>query len=74
LTAATGVRGLLFYAKNLFRDACCYAMFDSAGAGPLFFANLPAGKYKVAATAYSQTKEQSVTVTDGKQTAISFSW
>ena len=72
--AAKGDRAFVFDAKIRILDASGKAIVEADGAGPLFFANLPAGKYKVAATAYGQTKEQSVTVTAGKQTAISFTW
>jgi len=72
--AAKGDRAFVFDAKIRVLDASGKPIVEADGAGPLFFASLPAGKYKVAATAYGQTKEQSVSVTAGKQTAISFSW
>ena len=55
-------------------DASGKSVFEAADVGPLFFANLPAGKYKVTVDAYGQPKEQSVALASGKQTAISFSW
>jgi hypothetical protein len=72
--AAKGDRAFVFDAKIRILDASGKPIVDADGAGPLFFASLPAGKYTVAATAYGQTKEQSVSVTAGKQTAISFTW
>ena len=72
--AAKGDRAFVYDAKIRVLDAGGKAIVEADDAGPLFFANLPAGKYKVIATAYGQMKEQSVTATAGKQTAVSFTW
>jgi hypothetical protein len=72
--AAKGDRAFVYDAKIRMLDASGKPVVEADDAGPLFFANLPAGKYKVVATAYGQTKEQTVTVSAGKQTAISFTW
>jgi hypothetical protein len=57
-------------------------IFDSSGAtvleandaGPLFFAELPPGQYRIAATLRGQTLDQKATVTPGKQTQAAFYW
>jgi hypothetical protein len=57
-------------------------IFDSSGrkvleandAGPLFFADLPPGQYRVATTLRGQTLEQKASVTPGKQTQFAFFW
>jgi hypothetical protein len=72
--AARGDRAFVHDAKIRILDARGNAVVEADDAGPLIFANLPAGKYKVVVTAYGQTKEQSATATAGKQTAISFTW
>jgi hypothetical protein len=72
--AAKGDRAFVYDAQIRVLDARGNAVVEATDAGPLFFANLPPGKYKVSATAYGKTKEQSVAVTAGKQTAISFTW
>ena len=72
--AAKGDRAFVFDAKIRMLDAGGKPVVEADDAGPLFFANLPPGKYKVVATAYGQTKEQTVSVTAAKQTAISFTW
>lgn len=72
--AGKGDRAFVFDANVRILDASGKPVVEADGAGPLLFANLPPGKYKVVATAYGKTKEESVTVTRGKQTAISFTW
>jgi len=72
--AAKGDRAFVYDAKIRVLDASGKAAVEADDAGPLFFANLPTGTYKVSATAYGQTKEQTASVTAGKQRAISFTW
>jgi len=72
--AGKGDRAFVYDAKIRVLGASGKEIVEADDAGPLFFANLPAGKYKVVATASGQTKEQSVAVTAGKQKAISFTW
>ena len=49
-------------------------VLDADDAGPLFFADLPPGQYRITATLRGQTFEQKATVTPGKQTQVAFYW
>ena len=57
-------------------------IFDSSGskvleasdAGPLFFADLPPGQYRIVASLRGQTFEQKASVTPGKRTQLAFYW
>lgn len=46
----------------------------NAEAGPLFFADLPAGRYTVEASSEGETKTKNVTVGNGKAANLNFSW
>jgi len=48
-------------------------LFD-ADVGPLFYANLPKGQYKVAATVGEETKSRTVTIKSGKPADVRFVW
>jgi hypothetical protein len=49
-------------------------VLDADDAGPLFFADLPPGQYRITATLRGQTFEQKATVTPGKQIQVAFYW
>lgn len=49
------------------------ALLD-ATSGPLFYANLPKGKYIVEGFANEQTKKQVVTIASGKPARVRFVW
>ena len=49
-------------------------VLDADDAGPLFFADLPPGQYRVTATLRGQTFEQKATVTPGRQNQVAFYW
>ena len=48
-------------------------LLDAIG-GPLFYANLPKGRYIVEGLAYDQTKKQVVTIASGKPVRVRFVW
>lgn len=45
-----------------------------AASGPLFYANLPRGKYIVEGYSQEQIKKQVITITNGKSSHIRFVW
>ncbi len=55
-------------------DSSGRPVLDANDAGPLFFADLPPGQYRVVASLRGQTFEQKATVSAGKQTQLSFFW
>lgn len=46
----------------------------SADAGPIFYANLPPGRYVVDATSEGQERKQAVTISSGHAEHVHFSW
>ena len=42
--------------------------------GPLFYAELPPGRYVVEGTSQGQTRQQNVTIAEGKPAHVQFSW
>jgi hypothetical protein len=55
-------------------DASGKKILSAEDTGPLFFADVPTGTFRVVATFRGQTQGRKVTVTKGKQAQISFSW
>jgi len=55
-------------------DASGKKILSAQDTGPLFFADVPPGEYRVVATLRGQALERKVTVTRGKQAQLSFSW
>ncbi|NUU01893.1 hypothetical protein [Herbaspirillum robiniae] len=55
-------------------DAKGATLLTLPSAGPMTNVKLPAAKYKVAATYKGQTKEQQVTVSEGKTSNLSWRW
>jgi hypothetical protein len=49
-------------------------LLDTITQGPLFYANLPKGRYTVYGYSEGQSKTQKVTITKGKTTRVHFSW
>ncbi len=46
----------------------------SVDAGPIFYAMLPPGRYRVTATSRDQIRSQTITIIAGKQASLHFSW
>jgi len=55
-------------------DSSGRPVLDANDAGPLFFADLPPGQYRIAATLHGQTFAQTATVNPSRQTQLSFYW
>jgi hypothetical protein len=55
-------------------DANGNEVLHAADAGPLLFADLPPGQYRIVASLRGQTFEQKATLTPGKQTQLAFYW
>ena len=55
-------------------DATGNEVLAAADAGPLFYADLPPGQYRIFASLRGQTFEQRANVTAGKQTQLAFYW
>ena len=61
---------------------CAVDIFDGSGkkvlsardAGPLFFADLPPGQYRIATSCRGQSFERTATITPGKQRQLAFFW
>jgi hypothetical protein len=49
-------------------------VLEAGDVGPLFFADLPPGSYRVEATFQGRTQQKPVALKRGRQTAISFAW
>ncbi len=50
-----------------------HEVLDTTG-GPLFYANLPNGRYVVEGSSAGQSKRQTVTIANGKAALVHFSW
>jgi hypothetical protein len=60
--------------KVTIKDAADKTVLDTANAGPLLLAKLPAGKYTIRAERGSVVKNQSVTLDGKKADRIVFAW
>jgi hypothetical protein len=49
-------------------------LISTRSKGPMLFAKLPRGQYRVVATFRGQTQEKTATVDTGKQTELNFYW
>lgn len=47
---------------------------DAISNGPMFYANLPAGQYKVEVSGFGESYEQTVEVSDSSQESLTFTW
>ena len=67
-------RDYLGGAEVLIKDDHGKEILKAVSDGPLFFTNLPAGKYTIEATAEGRTEEQVAQVLAERQTHIYFAW
>ena len=49
-------------------------LLDTVSAGPLFYTNLPNGRYTVDGYSEGQTTRKTVKIVSGKSTLVNFSW
>ena len=70
----TGPKGAFIGETNtVIRDRAGNEVLNADG-GPLFYANLPNGAYKMEVTAQGQTQSKSFTIASGKPTDVRFIW
>ncbi|MEE4378660.1 MAG: carboxypeptidase-like regulatory domain-containing protein [Candidatus Competibacteraceae bacterium] len=55
-------------------DAQGYLTLDVLSNGPMFYASLPAGQYKVEVSGFGETYQQNVDVKESGQESVNFTW